>query len=95
MVNPETMRIKIIDFGFATGSLMPTENQCGTPNYMAPELHGKKIKYEPQKVDVWAIGVCLYYLVEGVHPFRGYDERDLARKVKSGQFTVSRGDAVF
>lgn len=53
------------------------------------------MKYEPQKVDVWAAGVCLYYLVEGVHPFRGYDERDLARKVKSGQFIINRGDAVF
>lgn len=68
---------------------------CGTPNYMAPELHGKNCSYVPEKVDVWAIGVSLCYLIEGVFPFKGYDDKDLVRKVRAGEFVVKRGTQVF
>lgn len=53
--------VKLIDFGFATCAPR-TETHCGTPNYMAPELFEKKSIYSPIKVDIWALGVLLYYL---------------------------------
>jgi serine/threonine protein kinase len=53
--------VKLIDFGFAT-TVAKGETHCGTPNYMAPELFEKKGAYQPTKVDVWALGVLLYYL---------------------------------
>jgi MAP/microtubule affinity-regulating kinase len=49
---------------------------------MAPELFAKNQTYDAEKVDMWAFGVIIYYLIEGVFPFRGYDEKDLARRMK-------------
>jgi serine/threonine protein kinase len=58
---------------------------------MAPELFEKVPSYSADKVDVWALGVCLFYLVEGTYPFRGYDDKDLARKIRQGRFTMCKG----
>lgn len=66
--------VKLIDFGFAT-TVVKGETHCGTPNYMAPELFCKKNIYNPFKVDVWALGILLYYLHEGCYPFKGYNEK--------------------
>lgn len=63
LVRPETGELKLIDFGFATSAAGKCETNCGTPNYMAPELFEKTCKYSPDKVDIWAVGVCAYYLV--------------------------------
>lgn len=42
---------------------------CGTPIYMAPEIWESKLYNE--KVDIWSIGVVMYYLLTGAHPFEG------------------------
>lgn len=62
---------------------------------MAPELHTKNCCYDPSKVDVWAIGVSLYYLQEGVFPFKGYDDKDLVRKVRVGEYAMRKGTGEF
>ena len=62
---------------------------------MAPELHAKSCSYEPEKVDVWAIGVTLFYLVEGMYPFKGYDDKDLSRKVRQCEYAVRKGSPNF
>lgn len=53
---------------------------------MAPELFCKKSVYSPLKVDIWALGILLYYLYEGCYPFKGYDEKDLGRNVSLGVY---------
>jgi serine/threonine protein kinase len=40
---------------------------------MAPEIVLKK-PYDPYKSDAWAVGVMLYYLITGKHPFSGKDQ---------------------
>jgi MAP/microtubule affinity-regulating kinase len=74
-------KIKIIDFGFAS---LKADSQlkfyCGTPEFMAPELMMQKAYYG-QKVDVWALGVILFFLVSKKYPFVGRNERDLLKKV--------------
>lgn len=55
------MMVKIIDFGFATMA-NKADLHCGTPNFMAPELLDKTAKYCPLSVDIWALGVTLFYL---------------------------------
>lgn len=94
LINSEG-QVKLIDFGFATSTLTRSEVNCGTPNYMSPELYDKACNYTADKVDVWAVGVCAFYLVEGGYPFRGYDEKDLARKIREGRYTIRKGDAPF
>lgn len=63
--------LKIADFGVATwqNSLI-AENypQCGTPEYMAPEMFTSN-KYG-LKVDVWAMGCCVFIMLCGWHPFQ-------------------------
>ena len=74
------MNVKIIDFGFAT-SMSKSDLFCGTPNYMAPELLKRK-QYCPFKVDCWALGVLLFYLWEGKHPFKGKDQSELFQNIE-------------
>lgn len=52
---------------------------CGTPVYMAPEIW-KGMAYD-NKVDVWSLGVVMYYLLSGTHPFLG-DTESIGEKIK-------------
>jgi serine/threonine protein kinase len=48
------------------------ETTQGTALYYAPEIVRTGIpdkKVYGRKIDIWAIGVTLYYLATGVHPF--------------------------
>lgn len=63
---------KVVDFGFAKyGVSTHTQDRCGTPNYMSPEMVINSKKCEPIHSDMWALGIILYYLAVGTHPFRG------------------------
>lgn len=83
------MLLKIIDFGFATSNNL-ADLHCGTPNFMAPELLEKVVKYSTTCVDIWALGVTLFYLCEGRYPFKGYDEKDLFRSIRLGKYEFKK-----
>ncbi|KAI3406161.2 hypothetical protein KGF56_001003 [Candida oxycetoniae] len=58
------------DFGLAK-VLKPGERLhdiSGTLSYMAPEMFDRKAGYS-YPIDVWAIGVCLYFMLGGYLPF--------------------------
>ena len=44
LIDPNTQKVKLIDFGFSTIIAADTKAKmfCGTPNYMAPEITAKK-----------------------------------------------------
>ncbi len=43
-------------------------NFCGTPTYMSPELIMKNA-HNPQKADLWALGVLIFTVLQGRPPF--------------------------
>ncbi len=42
---------------------------CGTPMYLAPEVVEDKKSQYTSSVDVWSLGVILFVLLSGYHPF--------------------------
>ncbi|CAD8097236.1 unnamed protein product [Paramecium sonneborni] len=79
LIDYNTRKVKIIDFGYSIKIDTKQTCSCGTPQYMAPELV-KKNAYD-QSVDVWACGVILFKILTGVFPFRGNSEKDLYKKI--------------
>lgn len=70
--------IKLIDFGIAFARERITETRSGVVKgkygYMAPEqLLGKPVD---GRTDIFALGVVLYLLATGRHPFPGADEAE-------------------
>ena len=78
VISKNPIKVKISDFGFAT-SARTSNAHLGTLEYMAPEL----FKYKPynNKVDIWALGIIIYELFTGSHPFN-YGDVD-NNKIKS------------
>jgi serine/threonine-protein kinase len=68
--------LKILDFGiskhFAYGSrgLTSPEKSLGSPWYMSPEQMMNASEVD-QRTDVWSLGVVLFELLTGAHPFDG------------------------
>lgn len=79
----QQMNVKLIDFGFAVEYKGLTDSTVvGTPNYICPEQLVDK-QYDPQKADVWALGILLYYLMTGYFPFRG-ETKQLYKRIGKG-----------
>lgn len=87
-INDE-MDIKIGDFGLATRLDYDGERKrtlCGTPNYIAPEVLGKKgHSYE---VDVWSLGCILYTLLVGKPPFETSCLKDTYTRIKKNEYHI-------
>lgn len=71
---------KVSDFGLAKRVLdgrghPVSDGLCGTPNYMAPELFAGQ-PATPSS-DVYALGICLYFMLIGKMPYRAKSIADL------------------
>ncbi|KER29514.1 hypothetical protein T265_13356, partial [Opisthorchis viverrini] len=72
-LSPEDYRVKLADFGFsrlAMSSDQPLTTFCGSPAYAAPELFEAQ-NYQGGPVDIWALGIVLFFLLTGLLPYRG------------------------
>eukprot|EP00483_Globobulimina_turgida_P000805 UN00806 len=88
-------RIKITDFGLAHANFNVTlscdsqlmKTICGTPLYVAPEIiKGEAYNY---KCDMWSMGVILYILLCGFHPFNSVVLPVLYRAIIKGDYGLT------
>ena len=73
--------IKIMDFGLSK-IVSPNERMVdgyGTLSYVAPEVL-LRTPYN-KEVDIWSMGVILFYMLSGRLPFRGRKEQEVAEKI--------------
>lgn len=81
-------QVKLTDFGVAKlleqpgTQLTTTGLMLGTPHFMAPEqIRGER--HVDARIDVYALGVLLYYCVSGKLPFEGRTFAELAVRICS------------
>ncbi|XP_034276515.2 serine/threonine-protein kinase PLK1 [Pantherophis guttatus] len=85
----DDMEVKIGDFGLATKVEYDGERKktlCGTPNYIAPEVLGKK--GHSFEVDIWSIGCIMYTLLVGKPPFETSCLKETYIRIKNNTYTI-------
>ena len=87
--------LKLNDYGTAARVLLPApgggtrrrglKTRVGDPHYMAPEVVNVRDvgEYAGDPADVWGLGVLLWLLLTGSHPFNGGTPLDIMRAVQS------------
>ena len=92
----------VLDFGIAKvttmgqvteaqGALTQTGTMLGTPHFMAPEQMLDEEEVD-QRVDVWALGVILFYALTGQRPYAGVNLAQILKSVLTS--TYARLDAL-
>jgi serine/threonine protein kinase len=79
--------VKLIDFGFATECEFSDEF-CGTPYYISPEIYMRE-KYN-NLIDIWALGVIIFEMIEFDRPFLGNDRSELKKNIIHEQYILKK-----
>ena len=81
--------VKLTDFGIARASLKAAETIAGVVkgqfDYMSPEQAEARRDLD-QRSDLFTVGVVLYEMLTGKHPFRVDNEMGTVEKVRSGEY---------
>lgn len=91
----ENVQVKLGDFGLAVrlpfGELVT--KKVGTPAFMAPEMHSLPAgKGYDHKVDVWAIGIVMVFLLVHHYPFVDDNGNVLHEKLARGELQLWETD---
>ncbi|HEU4403819.1 MAG TPA: SUMF1/EgtB/PvdO family nonheme iron enzyme [Polyangiaceae bacterium] len=76
---PKDGRLRVVDFGLAAtaAARAASPGVAGTPDWMAPEQWRGETPTD--RVDSWALGVMLFELLAGEHPFGGVESNEERR----------------
>ncbi|CAK57477.1 unnamed protein product (macronuclear) [Paramecium tetraurelia] len=93
-IDNNNFQIKIIDFGLAylSGTGVPFDEplNVGTILYIAPEILSGKLKKINFCLDIWALGILLYYLIFGEYPFYGKNNAEIFIMISQGTYKFPR-----
>jgi serine/threonine protein kinase len=81
-------RLKVSDFGLC-GFMNEHEMMrtfCGSPCYCAPECLCRQ-EYDGRRADVWSLGVILYAMVTGKHPWNITNTSIMLRQILKANYT--------
>lgn len=86
--------LKITDFGLSKiieddETIMRTV--CGTPYYVAPEILDRSVSKYDQQVDIWSIGVILFYMLSQELPFKSVDKNVQFKLITNGLYKMESG----
>ncbi|KAI8968511.1 hypothetical protein BDF20DRAFT_806691, partial [Mycotypha africana] len=85
--------IKGITFILHDGSREDFLDFGGSPQYIAPEL-SVQTKFNPEKADIWALGISLYRMLNGRYPFFDSEgdyfisHKELFKKMLKSEFDI-------
>ena len=84
MLHKETKAVKLIDFGiskktFQRGVRREMLTVIGTPLYIAPEV--LEMGGYDERVDLWALGVTVFWMITGMTPFEAEYRSDTVKKI--------------
>jgi len=77
----QDMHVVVVDFGLSEMFSSPTDRSSiisGTPPYMAPEVWQGNFS---KSCDIWSVGVMLFFLLSGRHPFMAQNIKDFPKAV--------------
>lgn len=85
--------VTLLDFGIAKGpgspALTTLGGVIGTLSSLAPEQLGGAPA--TRQTDIWSIGVLLYELATGRHPFAGDNYDDVSARIRAARFPPASG----
>ncbi|KAL3273733.1 hypothetical protein HHI36_015162 [Cryptolaemus montrouzieri] len=83
--------VKITDFGLSKfmDEYTLMETICGTPTYVAPEIIDGNYSEYSKQVDIWSLGVILFYMVSKELPFRSTDRATLNKLIINGKYNLN------
>lgn len=84
--------VRIGDWGFSSvyHPGLTIETACGSLDYAAPEVLTGLVSYGPS-VDIWALGVLLYFLLSSRLPFTAPNDFDVYQLIKKGEYKTPKG----
>ena len=76
----EHVKFNPIGMPFNFKKLLKRDNFSGHVNYSSPELILEKEVFS-NKVDVWSLGCCIYYLYQKKDPFEGKNTNETKKNI--------------
>ncbi|OHS92872.1 CBL-interacting serine/threonine-protein kinase 6 [Tritrichomonas foetus] len=87
----EFPNIKVGNFGLSdsTANKKTIHNFCGSICFCSPECLSR-MEYDPIKSDIWSLGVILYNMVVGVHPWGTKSDTVMIRNIKRAYYNIPK-----
>ena len=80
-----TVKLNLIGMPYNFKKLIKTDTFCGHINYSAPETLSDNASDFTEKVDIWALGCCLYFLSAKKDPFEAHNAELIKMNIRNLQ----------